>query len=136
MYTYLNFDKLFLSNHSEKFRRFSLQIRSVEVRSHRVNCARNVLRKSKRRHFSFSPPPYLQDRTTSNNSPSPGSERLDMSLELPGGDGNKSIGLFINVLANCRYIHVCCMEINTLPIRYLLWRRHLVQKICKSREKN
>ena len=122
MDTYLNFDKLFLSNHSEKFLRFSLQIRSVEVRSHRVNCARNDLYFANQREdiFHFPHPPTSRTGPPQTIPPSPGPKGWTCPWSYRVGMITSQIGLFINVLANCRYIHVCCMEINTLPIRYLL----------------
>ena len=67
-----------------KFLRLSLKIRSLEVSSHRVNCARNntYYAKSKRRYFSFVSPPTPRYSAALNSSPTPGSEGLDLSPEL------------------------------------------------------
>ena len=64
-----------------------LKIRSLEVRNHRVNHARNntYFAKSKRRYFFICPAPYPRVRTTSNIFPLPGPKGKTCPGGCPGG---------------------------------------------------
>ena len=74
---------------SDKFLHFTLKIRSLEVCSHHVNHTGNNMNfaKSKTRYFLFAPPPFPQDRTTSNNSPPPGPKGWTCREGCLGGEG-------------------------------------------------
>ena len=68
-----------------------MKIRSLEVRSHRANLARNVtyVAKSKRRYFLFAPPPppLPLGQNHFKQSPNPGPEEQNLSRGLPGERG-------------------------------------------------
>ena len=68
-----------------------LKIRSLEVRNHRVNHARNntYFAKSKRRYFVICPSPLPPGQDHFKHFPTPGPEGQDLSRGLPGVGGEQ-----------------------------------------------